>query len=323
MNGLSALAEARKFGGCIVLGMQSIAQLSQAYGVNAAKAIYDLLNTAFYFRAPTSDVAEHVSRNLGSQEIEDMRENYSYGANTIRDGISISGHRITTPLVFVSEMMMLKDLHCYVRLPGPYPITLLNLKFEQRKRLADHFLARELNIDNNLNAVFESYETNAKGFAIKKLKAEKVSAEVTNPSENIATVQEPLKENSQETKTKNTDKASIVKATTSENKVLEKNAPATEGGIEYLKKELPEIEFKLLSAIYSLTNKNPDKGIEMNRKNLCKILNRAKESISRATTSLCQKDLIQIEATQRNDGRNVNIYRVNMHKIKNQEINAS
>jgi type IV conjugative transfer system coupling protein TraD len=325
----SALAEGRKYGGCFVLGMQSLSQIKQVYGIHNAEAIYDLLNTAFYFRSPTSEVAEHVSKNLGSQEIEDMRENYSYGANTIRDGISISGHRITTPLVFVSEIIMLKDLHCYVRLPGPYPITLLNLKLERRELIADHFLAGELNIDNKLKAIIDSYETNDKGFVINKLNTKKAGAEATNSSEKIPVPQEPLKEtkdNSQETKTNSTnaETASVmVNMTSLMSEAKEERALTSDSTLENLKKELPEIEFNILSALYSMTKENPDKGIEMNRKSLCKMLNRAKVSISRATTSLCQKDLIKVEATQRDDGRNVNVYRVNMHKIKAWKIGTS
>jgi type IV conjugative transfer system coupling protein TraD len=84
-----SIAEARKYGYCFVLGMQSYAQLEKVYGKSAGKEIFDLMNTTFFFRSPSPYMAELVSRALGEQEIENMRENYSYGANTIRDGISI------------------------------------------------------------------------------------------------------------------------------------------------------------------------------------------------------------------------------------------
>jgi len=324
----SALAEARKYGGCFVLGIQGLGQIKQIYGMNIAESIYDLLNTAFYFKSPTQEVAEHVSMSLGNQEIEDMRENYSYGANTIRDGISISAHRITASLVHVAEIKMLEDLHCYLRLPGPYPITLHKLKLEHRQQIANHFMADELNVDNEIKFVIDSCKANEKGVDIKKVSAKKKGTGVKNNSKKVAKPpeqQKKTKENNQETKnktkTENTDTVPVVNAAHSENKVIEKKEPATEGGIEHLKKELLEIEFNLLSILYSRTKAEPDNGVELNINELCMMLNRGKSSIYKAFMLLRQNGLIQIEITQRGDGKNVNIYKVNIHKIKDYKNN--
>ncbi len=43
------ISEVRKFGGCYLLGLQSYAQLETTYGRNAARVIFDLLNTRFSF----------------------------------------------------------------------------------------------------------------------------------------------------------------------------------------------------------------------------------------------------------------------------------
>lgn len=313
-----ALAEARKFGGCFVLGMQSIAQLAQVYGTNSAKAIYDLLNTAFYFRSPTSDMAELVSRDLGSQEIEDMRENYSYGANTIRDGISISGHRITTPLVFVAEIMMLKDLHFYLKLPGPYPISLHNLKLEPRAPVANHFIAEELELDNKLDVIFSAYETNDKGFAVRKMSPKKTASVVINSPTKATRLQKKPEEASE----KKEDAKLNDKDIEAEPILVDASTPTTDE-IKHLKQVLQEIEFKLLSILYSQTKGNLMKGIELNRRDLSLILNRGKSSISRATMSLCQKSLITTETTQSTKGKNVNVYKVNIDKIQRLANNVS
>ena len=124
--------------------MQSFAQLETVYGKNAARGIFSLLNTKFFFRSPDADLARFVSHELGEEDIEDMRENYSYGANTIRDGISIGTQRTTRPIVSYSEIMNLPDLSCYVRLPdGSYPVTRLDLKLQQREKTAPEFLYAE------------------------------------------------------------------------------------------------------------------------------------------------------------------------------------
>jgi type IV conjugative transfer system coupling protein TraD len=145
-----SIAEARKYGGCFVLGMQSYAQLEKVYGKSAGREIFDLMNTAFFFRSPSPDMAELVSRALGSQEIEDMRENYSYGANTIRDGISIGTQRMTNQIVTSAEIMELEEMKCYLRLAAPYPITLLELVLNKRSQLAEGFIPNNLTPDQEI-----------------------------------------------------------------------------------------------------------------------------------------------------------------------------
>lgn len=134
------IAEVRKFGGCFVLGMQSFAQLEKTYGRNQAREIFDLLNTRFFFRNPSSDMAKLVSSELGAQEIEDMREQYSYGADRVRDGISIGRQKTTQPLITYSEIIGLPDMQCYLRLPSNYPVVKLHLKFEKRPTISPHFM---------------------------------------------------------------------------------------------------------------------------------------------------------------------------------------
>ncbi|MDD0136565.1 type IV secretion system DNA-binding domain-containing protein, partial [Shigella flexneri] len=52
------ISEGRKFGGCFVLGFQSFAQLEEIYGPKAAAALFDLLNTKFFFRSPSAQIAK-------------------------------------------------------------------------------------------------------------------------------------------------------------------------------------------------------------------------------------------------------------------------
>lgn len=152
------IAEVRKFGGSFFLGMQNFAQLEKVYGRNAAREIFDLLNTRFFFRSPSSDLARLVSHELGEIELEDLRENYSYGANQIRDGISVGHQRVTRPIVSYSEVMGLKDLNCYVRLPGAYPVTQLSLTLEKREIISENFIPRDIPIDPALEKVIERNE---------------------------------------------------------------------------------------------------------------------------------------------------------------------
>lgn len=163
-----SIAEARKYGGCFILGMQSYAQLEKVYGKSAGKEIFDLMNTAFFFRSPSPDMAELVSRALGEQEIEDMRENYSYGANTIRDGISIGTQRMTNQIVTPAEIMDLENMRCYVRLAGSYPISLLKLTLNARQPIAKNFIQNKINTDKEVDDLIDQYDSNIRAFQAKK-----------------------------------------------------------------------------------------------------------------------------------------------------------
>ncbi|MBN9344473.1 MAG: type IV secretion system DNA-binding domain-containing protein [Holosporales bacterium] len=58
-------------------------------------------------------------------------ENLSYGANTIRDGVSLNQQTHTKPIIIPTEIQNLKDLEAYIKLPGDYPITKLRMKYQQ------------------------------------------------------------------------------------------------------------------------------------------------------------------------------------------------
>ena len=84
------LSEARKFGGCAVIGLQNIAQLAKLYGQDGAREISSLINTRAMFRQPDPTMAKWSAENFGETIKHEVQEGTSYGANTIRDGVSIS-----------------------------------------------------------------------------------------------------------------------------------------------------------------------------------------------------------------------------------------
>ena len=185
-----SIAEARKYGGCFVLGMQSYAQLEKVYGRHAGREIFDLMNTAFFFRSPSHEIAELVSKALGSQEIEDMRENYSYGANTIRDGISIGSQRLINQIVTPAEIMDLEEMKCYVRLAGLYPINLLQLTLSARQAITPGFLSSDAALDQEIEGLVDSSDMHVNKIHVaKKLTTAKIcseSSEVKDDNHQVA-----------------------------------------------------------------------------------------------------------------------------------------
>ncbi len=151
-------AEVRKFGGCFLLGMQSFSQLEKVYGRSGAAEIFDLLNTRFFFRSPSSDMARLVSRELGEEDLDESRENYSYGANSVRDGISLSNQRVSRPIVSYPEILELPNLSCFVRLPGQYSVTKLALQHQQRTVIADSLIIRPQKVAATSNIPHQNEE---------------------------------------------------------------------------------------------------------------------------------------------------------------------
>ncbi|CED57949.1 conjugative transfer protein TraD (plasmid) [Aliivibrio wodanis] len=139
----SVLSEVRKHGGCFLLGFQSYAQFIKVYGQHAADEMMDLLNTRFYFRNPSAAMAKKTSEDLGEQDIELSKEQYSYGADSVRDGVSLGHQTITRPAVTASEVMQLDNLQCWLKTPGNYPITRLDLVFDPMPQVANAFVFRE------------------------------------------------------------------------------------------------------------------------------------------------------------------------------------
>lgn len=146
------LSESRKFGGCAVIGIQNYAQLSKLYGNDGAREISALLNTRFMFRQPDPDTAKWAAINFGESITDEVREGISYGANTMRDGISINRVETQKQLVSYSEIMSLADLEAFVRLPGQLPLTRLQFSYQPRERLNEAFLLREIDMKKMISA---------------------------------------------------------------------------------------------------------------------------------------------------------------------------
>ena len=141
------LADIRKFGGCVAIGIQSIAQLEFLYGQSEAHAIADLLNTSVYLRSPKSKVAKWVSEELGEQVIEEVRESQSYGPNSLRDGNTISNQRMIRKTVDSGTIMTMEDLECYVRLTGNHPVTRIKSEYISRLTKVDPLIERHIDFD--------------------------------------------------------------------------------------------------------------------------------------------------------------------------------
>lgn len=68
---------------------------------------------------------------LGDREETSPQENISFGANSMRDGVSLSRQTRQTPLIMPAQLSQLRDLSCYLKLPGDYPCAKLEMKYQK------------------------------------------------------------------------------------------------------------------------------------------------------------------------------------------------
>ena len=137
------LAESRQFGGCFVLGVQVISALRDLYGRNGAETVSGLCGTRVVLAAPDRDTAQWSADSLGRSEVEEVAEGFSYGANTIRDGVSLTPKRELRALALASEIMRLENLSGYLRFPGPLPVATIKLDYVDRAQAAERFVPRD------------------------------------------------------------------------------------------------------------------------------------------------------------------------------------
>ena len=137
------IAEARKFGGCFALGFQSYSQLEEIYGNKFAEAMYDLLNTKYFFRSPSAAVAKFVEEDIGETVRKKFSEQTSFGADQVRDGISFGKDEERISIVSYTDVQMLEDLECFVTIPGNYPVVRMKLNFVKKKKIAEALPERD------------------------------------------------------------------------------------------------------------------------------------------------------------------------------------
>jgi type IV conjugative transfer system coupling protein TraD len=139
------LAQGRKYGACMVAGIQNIAQLERIYGPASSQELLDLFRTKFFFAVGDNTIAEYASKSLGEIEIDETKESLSYGSNTIRDGVNINSSIRMKRLVLPDEIKNLEPNSCFVKLCGNYPIT--KLKVDLQARTTQTIVPKKITID--------------------------------------------------------------------------------------------------------------------------------------------------------------------------------
>lgn len=113
------MQEGRKYGTCVVAGLQSSSQLFATYGQGEASNLFALFKTKFAFQSDDPMMGKLYSSICGLESVTRQQKNTSFGANTLRDGISYNEQLQEKPLVKLDDFASLRVGECYTLLPLP------------------------------------------------------------------------------------------------------------------------------------------------------------------------------------------------------------
>ena len=120
LPGLSPLmTEGRKYGACVIAGLQSLNQLYEYYGHHAGSKIFGQFGTLCFFRNQEESIVRMISNMCGTETITRHQKNTSFGANTYRDGVSYNEQQTKKELVAQNDISSLAVGECYMLLPEP------------------------------------------------------------------------------------------------------------------------------------------------------------------------------------------------------------
>ena len=111
------LAEGRKYGACVLAGVQSTSQLYHHYGDAESSTLIGLFKTKFAFSSDDPKMGELYSKLCGRKTTISQQKNTSFGANEFRDGVSYNERSEQSPLVPYEDFAKLNIGECYAILP--------------------------------------------------------------------------------------------------------------------------------------------------------------------------------------------------------------
>ena len=195
------MTESRKYGACVLAGLQSYNQLLDNYGQHMGSTIFGQFATKFIFRCNEPNLAKLMSDMFGSIEILQQQKSTSYGAHEHRDGISYSEQERKKVLIPNNKFMELATLECFVSLPEPEikvaqiqlksvkDVPIVNPGFMQLEKEKNVEEVTEENISSNV-VTKEELQILSKTKVIKNIKAEKKRLNTRKVREQVNKIQE-------------------------------------------------------------------------------------------------------------------------------------
>jgi type IV secretory pathway TraG/TraD family ATPase VirD4 len=139
------LTKLRKYGGAVVAGLQTIAQLRSTYGRDEAQVLLSCLSSKLVLAAGDAETARYFEQELGTQEIErvqvrqsDSRQKLDPLAGSL--GKSAQAMRSTQATVLASEISRLPNLHGFL-VTGGHPIVRVTVPYQDMAIVREPFVS--------------------------------------------------------------------------------------------------------------------------------------------------------------------------------------
>ncbi|MAF04713.1 type IV secretion system DNA-binding domain-containing protein [Herbaspirillum sp.] len=134
------LAEKRKYGVCVVAGVQSDAQFSEEVGKERAETIMNCFNTIIQYAVNDPDSQERAAKRIGRMEMETTSQNQALAVVEQRDGAGLVINEHEKWSVMPSAFGILNPCEAYLKIPGNFPVAFVNYSSwlpggKQQKRL--------------------------------------------------------------------------------------------------------------------------------------------------------------------------------------------
>jgi type IV secretory pathway TraG/TraD family ATPase VirD4 len=149
------MEQSRQFGGCTLMGFHSLPQFHKNFGREGSEEILGVCNTGIHFRSTDKMTSDYISDLLGEQEVEEVSESVSYGANQKRDAVSLNEHKKIKRIVLPTEIRRLDDLQAYLRLKGDLPITKVKFHYKEYPEVATRYIEKTICIDDEMQQVMD------------------------------------------------------------------------------------------------------------------------------------------------------------------------
>lgn len=133
------LQTARNFGGAMILGLHSFQKLVEVYGEEGARNLSSLARSKLILATGEIKTAEECSQFIGSREVRQMDEAYSYGYNNTRDASTLTPRKQIEPLVIADDITNLPSLHGFVKFPDGFPAARILLEWKDYPTIARGF----------------------------------------------------------------------------------------------------------------------------------------------------------------------------------------
>ena len=157
------LSLGREYGNSFYTTVQDVNQFRTIYG-NQASTLLGLMNTKLFMAVESPEAADWMSRALFDKEYLESKEGLSHGANTVRDGVTISKDHRNDRVVTPGEFAALEELEGYLKFPGNCPVAKVHFEYREYKEIASDLEPRDISsADFDLSNVMPAEKLNSSG----------------------------------------------------------------------------------------------------------------------------------------------------------------